>query len=189
MLLSFSGKSQVMVKYSPDFYFQEGIYLLFDDFKQNSPTIPKKHLYIASGQVVTEVFERRQDMFTKNLKQQLEKVENFWGYSRSGKPYVGMSKILILGELMYYIAQEPNYKFDPNTQTNVASGTVAVKYLMDLLTGESYPFTLENFESLIKRDHVVYDEFMTIKKKKREKKMVNFLKKYNDRNPVFFPGN
>ena len=180
--------AQDMVKYTQGFRFKDGIYLSFDDFRNNSPSIPLSQLYLSNGSQAQDVFERNQAMYVKNEVGELKKVKEYWGYSKNGRPYIEDERVLVVGALTHFTRQETTTYYDPYMQTHISSGTTLAQYILDFSTGDFIHYTLRNFEALLERDPPLYEEFMSIKRKrKRKKKMFMFLRKYNERNPIYFP--
>ena len=81
-----------MVKYTPDFRFNDGIYLNFDQVKLNSP-IPKAKLLTSvdynDREFFKKVLENDKIYFYDNMgvRQEIPKSD-IWGYSRNGVLYV-----------------------------------------------------------------------------------------------------
>jgi len=85
-----------MVKFTPDFKFEDGIFVNFDQVRQNSP-IPKSRVITTVAYDEPDFFERvlqekrialydnlgtRQEISTKNL----------WGFSRNGVLYINLNE-------------------------------------------------------------------------------------------------
>jgi hypothetical protein len=57
-----------------------------------------------------------------------------------------------------------------------------------MATGEMRPLTGEGLDPLIKRDEVLYEEWNAVPpKKRREEVLFQFIRRYNDRNALYFP--
>jgi hypothetical protein len=113
----YGQEKEGMVKYSPDFRFNDGIYLNFDQVKSNSP-IPK-------AKILTSVDYNDREFFNKILKsdkiyfydnmgvrQEIAK-NTFWGYSRNGVLYVqiqeNFNRITFVGSICHFVADITTY--------------------------------------------------------------------------------
>ncbi|MFN8239828.1 MAG: hypothetical protein U0X39_03645 [Bacteroidales bacterium] len=61
------------------------------------------------------------------------------------------------------------------------------QYLIDFETGKTLEFTPSNVEILLIKDPVVYDEYMQMPRKEKKQKMFVFIRKYNERHPLYLP--
>ncbi len=105
------------VKYSPGFKFKEGIFLNFEQVKENLP--------IAKSQVITTIPYDDPDFYDRILQE--KKIElydnlgskqeigtkNIWGYSRNGVLYVNVNddfyRITIVGSICHFVASLTTY--------------------------------------------------------------------------------
>jgi hypothetical protein len=117
LLLKGQDKAENMVKYTPDFRFKDGIYLNFDQVKNNSP-IPKAKL-------LTSVDYNDRDFYDKlfkndriyfyddmGIRQEVAR-NNLWGYSRNGILYVqiqdNFNRITFVGNICHFVADITTY--------------------------------------------------------------------------------
>jgi hypothetical protein len=63
------------------------------------------------------------------------------------------------------------------------------QYIIDFETGEEREYNLQNLEALLMRDPEIYEEFLSLRGKNQKKMMFVFLRKYNEKHPVFLPVN
>ena len=102
----------VMVKYTPDFRFNDGIYLNFDQVKANSP-IPKSKILTSvdynDREFFKKIFKNDKIYFYDNMgvKQELTK-SNIWGYSRNGILNIqiqeNFNRITFVGSICHFVA-------------------------------------------------------------------------------------
>jgi hypothetical protein len=59
--------------------------------------------------------------------------------------------------------------------------------MIDFETGKTYEYNLENLEALLMRDPELYEEFVSMRNKNQKKMMFVYLRKFNERNPIFLP--
>jgi hypothetical protein len=106
-----------MVKYTPDFRFNDGIYLNFDQVKLNSP-IPKAKLLTSvdynDREFFKKVLENDRVYFYDNMgvRQEIPKSD-IWGYSRNGVLYVqiqdNFNRITFVGSICHFVADITTY--------------------------------------------------------------------------------
>jgi hypothetical protein len=113
----YAQEKEGMVKYTPDFRFNDGIYLNFDQVKANSP-IPKAKLLTSvdynDREFFNKIFEGEKIYFYDNMgvRQEVAK-SSIWGYSRNGVLYVqiqeGFNRITFIGNICHFVADITTY--------------------------------------------------------------------------------
>ncbi len=106
-----------MVKYTPDFKFRDGIYVNFDQVKENNP-IPKAKLLTSvdynDREFFRKILENDKIYFYDNMgvRQEIPK-SNIWGYSRNGVLYVqiqdNFNRITFVGNICHFVADITTY--------------------------------------------------------------------------------
>jgi hypothetical protein len=176
------------ILYNPDFKFKEGIYLTFADFRSNKP-IPKSS--IISDYNKNELDFLRKEMSLKTInytdtsgKLQVISPYKLWGFSENNSVYIhynsDFNKIVVIGSLCHFTAMYTSYI---TTGTPVES---MQQYVLDMKTGTVEDFVLPNMEGLFQRDPELYKEFMALRKAKRRQLMFFYMRKYNERHPLYF---
>jgi hypothetical protein len=192
------------VEYSRDFSFREGVYLSLTDFKNNNP-IPSSRIvfstnrgdrdflkYVLNKKVVTYI--------DSTGKQQEIESEKIWGYSSNDMLYikygVNYNRVAVVGSLCHFIATTqtvapfrnpyPYNRYDP-TINQVQYIYTTNQHILDFETGVVQEFNVLSMETLLKRDEVLYNEFVSLSKRKKKESVFIFLRKYNDRHPIYFP--
>ncbi len=106
-----------MVKYTPEFKFNDGIYLNFDQVKLNNP-IPKAKLLTSIDYNDREFFKKILEInkiyFYDNMGVRQEIAKNtIWGYSRNGVLYVqiqeNFNRITFVGSICHFVADITTY--------------------------------------------------------------------------------
>ena len=101
-----------LVKYTPEFRFTDGIYLNFDQVKQNSP-IPKSKILTSidynDREFFKKILEGEKIYFYDNVGIRQEVAKNtIWGYSRNGVLYVqvqdNFNRITFVGNICHFVA-------------------------------------------------------------------------------------
>lgn len=209
---SMQEKPEGMVKYSPGFKFKEGIYPNFGTVRKNTP-IPKTRLVTNEDLFSRDFFERvtqeKRIVYYDDfgVKQEL-KTSNIWGYGRNGVLYVNLGskfhRISFVGSISHFVATlttynrgyyDPyyrnNYYYDPyyrSPSSNYASTEVR-QYLIDFETGKLMEFDVASVETLLMRDPELHDEYAALRRKKKKQFKFVFIRKFNERNPLYFPEN
>ena len=117
IILFVSGQSAVigqegMVKYTPEFRFNDGIYLNFEQVKRNIPISKAKllsSLDYNDRDFFRKLFEQDKIYFYDNIgvRQEIEK-KSVWGYSRNGILYIQAQgefvRITYVGSICHFVA-------------------------------------------------------------------------------------
>lgn len=131
MLFSLPLLAQEKVAYTSDFQFKDGIYLSFDDFKNNNP-IPITHIVsnhnIQASDYLETVLNEKEVVYYDNLYEE-RKVNSIdvWGFSQNGKvsighgsaqsirnpSYFGWYPLVLIGSICYFPAVELEYRSMP----------------------------------------------------------------------------
>lgn len=202
--------SSDLVKYTPDFRFKEGIYVTFEQVKQNKP-IPKSRILTDVGYddpyFFDRVVEKKKIYYYDNngVKQEIP-VSNIWGYARNGILYIGINegfyRITIVGSICHFVANLTTYNSYYNTypyynyydysnpynlQQSPRTTTEMRQYLIDFSTGKVMEYDVASVEILLMKDPELYDEFMGLRNKKKKQLKFLYIRKFNEKNPLYFP--
>jgi hypothetical protein len=113
----YGQEKEEMVKYSPDFRFNDGIYLNFDQVKMNKP-LPKAKLLTSidynDREFFKKILENDKLYFYDNMGVRQEVVKNsIWGYCRNGVLYVqiqeSFNRITFVGSICHFVADVTTY--------------------------------------------------------------------------------
>ena len=222
-LFRLSGQDSTgMVRYTPEFKFKDGIYLDFDEVKQNSP-IPKAKLLTSidynDREFFRKILEGDKIYFYDNMGVRQEIAKNtIWGYSRNGVLYVqiqdNFNRITFIGNICHFVADittmdsryyspygyDPYYSpysyssyynpyspyYSPYRQSSLARNELK-QYLIDFESGKVLEFDVENTELLLMKDTKLYDEYVQLSRKKKKELMFVYIRKFNEKNPLYIP--
>ncbi len=196
------------IKYTPEFKFREGIYLNFDQVKTNSP-LPKSRIITSDDSEDPDFFDK---ILNKDIIQYYDNlgnktnlyVKNVWGYSRNGFIYVkmedGFYRITLIGLISHFIANQTvyesyypsyyNYYYDPYHMSPYPSTTTEMRqYLLDFSTGRILDYNENSLEVLLMQDPALHDEYSSLSRKKRKRLKFVYIRKFNEKNPLYFPQN
>lgn len=216
-----------MVKYTPDFRFRDGIYLNFEQVKNNSP-IPKAKLLTSVDYNDRDFFKNLLEMdkiyFYDGLgvRQEVTK-NNIWGYARNGVLYVqvqeNFNRITFIGNISHFVADITTYDsqynnyypygyYDPYYSPYYGYGnyyspyyspyyypygqssmprTEVRQYIIDFESGKVLEFDVDNTELLLMKDNQLYEEYVQLSNKKKKDMMFVYIRKFNEKNPLFLP--
>lgn len=79
------------------------------------------------------------------------------------------------------------YFYGGGPYRNNSSRTDLEMFMIDFETGKTYKYDLSNLESLLMRDPELYEEFVSLRNKNQKKQMFVFLRKFNEKHPIFIP--
>jgi hypothetical protein len=191
-----SDGSPQLTKYDKDFVFYNGVYLTFEEFKNNSPSIRDFRVVRSSqfsGQITLE-YDCRDDK-TGAMKSCV--VDRCWGYAQNNTVFIaqGMEgyyfRLHIIGALIHYFSVEvysmPYYDYSYGYPTYRSNRRAENReYIIELETGRRVDFNYKNFSRfLLENDKELYDELQNTKRKR--KMIYHFLIRYNQKHPVYFP--
>lgn len=228
-----------MVKYTPDFRFNDGIYLNFDQVKMNSP-IPKAKLLTSTDYNDREFFKK---LFAgekiyfydgMGIRQEVDK-NSIWGYARNGVLYIliqgNFNRITFVGSICHFVADITSYDnryynspygyYDPyyspysyyspyyspysspyyyrNYSSPYGSYNSPYdrnmtrnelkQYLIDFESGKILEYDVSNAELLLMKDSELYEEYVILSRKKKKELMFVYIRKFNEKNPLYVPVN
>jgi hypothetical protein len=82
----------------------------------------------------------------------------------------------------YYYSRKQN-----DTKSEQEPGMQLNQYLFDFETGELWEYDVPGVKELIKNDSVLYREFDKLRNSTKKKLMFSYIRKYNERNPLYIP--
>lgn len=207
-----------MIRYTPDFKFKEGIFLSFDQVKQNNP-IPKSSIITTVAYDDPDFYERvlrekKIQVFDNLGSKQEIAVKNLWGFSRNGVLYININdgnyRITIIGSICHFVASlstynnaynsynpyysygypYSNYPYNPYySPYSNAPNTEMRQYLLDFKTGNVLEYDVESVELLLMADPELHDAYAALSNKKQKQMKFLYIRKFNERNPLYFTKN
>ncbi|MGD2036112.1 MAG: hypothetical protein PVF73_13695, partial [Bacteroidales bacterium] len=199
-----------LVRYDSDFQFKEGLYISFEDVKTNSP-LPKSRIISEYDYNDPEFFDKvltkSKIYYYNNIgsKNELD-PDKIWGYSRNGFIYINIDgdffRITLIGSICHFLASHTTYTeyyntpyyynsyYDPYRMPSASYPTTEMRqYLLDFETGRVLDYNYESVEAILMQDPEIYDEYAALSRKKKKQMKFVYIRKYNSRNPLFFPKN
>lgn len=207
--------SSQRIPYTRDYEFEDGFYLNFKQMSDNKP-VPKARILtdldMEQPDFLTQIVEQDSIMLYSELgTAQTIKTSSLWGYCQNGNIYIrygqGFNRIPIIGHVAHFVAQittTSNYPYPSyNPYSNYYSPYNYYPYgmpystkvehnevkqlLIDLTTGMIYDYNVKSVEVILMKDAELYDEYQALRKRKKRQLMYVYIRKYNDRNPLYVP--
>ena len=196
------------VKYTPNFKFREGFFVVYDQVKNNEPVPPARLItnydYSSPDFYKNVLSDRRLSFFDANGVRHDINMKDIWGFSRNGVLYIqlseGFNRITIIGGICHFVANITTYDdryYDPYynypyyspymMQPRTYKNNETRQYLMDFETGKLYDYDFKSVEILLMKDPELYDEYMALRNRKKKQLKFFYIRKFNERNPVFLP--
>ncbi|MBO7570786.1 MAG: hypothetical protein J6T48_01390 [Bacteroidales bacterium] len=191
------------VRYDYSFSFNNGLYTSFYSFRNNAP--------IPFERFVSPTFDEK---FFKNILK-CETISYYdengtlneiprkliWGYASNGKPnilwagkfnlipYIGtISHFMSTETVTRYINSTGTMMYDPmyipSTQTYTTEELM--HYFIDMNTGNITSYGSNSLLELIKDDSEIYEEYASLRKRKRNRSVMEYVQKYNKKHPIYF---
>jgi hypothetical protein len=179
-----NSKAQVdEAMYSVGFEFNPGVYTSFYEFKTNNPSI-------------TEGLQMRgEELFIYNdslKKYQPINPDAVWGYSTGGGVYIAaegdFSRLTMIGSYSQFSAYviTRTFIYDPYGFQIPRETRTLVQLLLNFDNGKIFEFSSKNVELILQKDPGLWNEYKKYRGRKQEKQFI-FIRKYNERYPIFFP--
>ncbi len=81
-----------------------------------------------------------------------------------------------------------NSYYSPYRNSNM-SRTELKQYLIDFESGKVLEFNVDNTELLLMKDDALYEEYVQLSRKKKKALMFVYIRKFNEKNPLYLPVN
>jgi hypothetical protein len=191
-----------LIAYSHDYEFTEGIFLTVNHFKQNNP--------ITRSSIVSSIPKSEIDFFKqlveqKNIsckdtskKEKMIETATIWGYCQNRAVYINFNKqfnrLNVIGTLCHFTATiTTNVGYHDAMSNRYGMGMSNVvqelrQFVYDTQNNKIYDFDEKNMEVLLKNsDQDLYNQFMLLKKREKSNAIFVYLRKYNEKHPLYLP--
>jgi hypothetical protein len=209
-----SGQQRDTVKYTPDFKFDDGFYFSFNQVKNNDP-VPGARLVTNLDYTDSDFYEKILQQksiafYDKNGALQEVPVSKLWGFSRNGVLYIklseGFHRITIVGRICHFVADITTYQtryydpyynsryyyspyydpYSPYSQRTTRNSEMK-QYVLDFETGKVMDYDYKTVEILLMQDPELHAEYTELRKRKKKQLKFFYIRKFNERNPLFMP--
>lgn len=213
LLFAQDPPDSLMVRYSPSYEFRDGIYINPQMVKANRPIPPARIVSdieifddkFYEGLLTREIVV----LYDNNGVRTFIMSNELWGYACNGVLYIqaGLSfhRLTLEGSISRFTAAATTYeevKYKPG-----ASGVYNPRYyppssrrprynyvtedrkvyLLDLEKNTLKDYSPEDLGELISRDSQLYAEYHALRRGERKKRMLEFIQRYNQQHPLYFP--
>ena len=196
-VVSNTGAKVDSVIYSRDYEFKEGVYLSLKQLKGNCPvsklaivsTYPK-----SEPDFFTEVLRQKEVVFLDSAGAEHRFLSSgILGYCSNRTIYLNIiindrktyHRLDVVGSLSLFtaFARTDLLYNNPNNNNSLH------QFIYDMRTNKMLDFSAENMEKILESDSVLYDQFMALKKRAKANSIFIYLRKYNERHPLYLPLN
>jgi hypothetical protein len=198
VVFSYTVKAQNTVPYTHDYEFREGVFLNYQQFMSNAP-IPKTSIVssIPAGQIdfLSEVLEQ-QFLTYKDSAGNEQKVEisTIWGYCQNRALYLnfnnGFDRVNVIGNLSLFSSMVVRTPIERDPMGDIYSVNTydeLRQFVYDTQRNKIWDFNVKNMEELLKNDDELYQAFMKLKKREKADSIFIYLRKYNEKHPLYLP--
>lgn len=209
--------SAKMIRYTPEFRFKEGIFLNFDQVRLNNPipksSIITTVAYDDPDFFERVLNEKKIQVFDNLGSRQEIPVKNLWGFSRNRVLYINLNdgnyRITIIGSICHFVASLTTYNnpyyssrpyysygypysgyypYNPYYSPYASTPSSEMRqYLLDFKTGNVLEYDVASVRLLLMTDPELHDEFAALSNKKQKQMKFLYIRKFNERNPLYFP--
>lgn len=196
-----------LIKYSTEYRFKEGVFLTFEHVKSNTP-ISKSQIQFNTESddldYYTKLFNQKKITYADDGKIVEISSEKVWGFSKNGTLYIQWNnelfRIPYIGSISHFIANVTLYRdrfqdpfmYDPYFSSfpqPTYSSKETRQFLLDFSSGQIIEYNVQNVSAILMRDPELFDEYNVLKKRKKRQLMFLYIRKFNERNPLYFPKN
>lgn len=216
VLVAQEGEGSGMVRYSPDFEFRDGIYANFEMVKENAP-IPTARIVTDINMFDRAFYDKITALkeiviYDNNGVKKVMKTSNIWGYGRNGVLYINVGsafhRIGFVGSISHFVASVTTYNsnyydpyyYDPYYSNSYYNNRYSMprssytntelrQYLLDFESGEVMDYDIETIEVLLMKDPELADEFGALRNRKKKQMKFVFIRRFNEKYPLYFPAN
>lgn len=198
MLLSLCCKAQVdTVAYSRDFEFKEGLFLTVEQFKKNSPILKSAIVSVLPKDQIdflTQIVEQKSITYkdSAGIEQKLE-TKTVWGFCQNRTICINFNgdfnRLNVIGNLSLFsalVVQSP-LRNEPIGDMYAIEPTFTElrQFVLDTKANKVFDFNVKNMELLLKDDAELHAQFMKLKKRAKADSIFIYLRKYNEKHPLY----
>ncbi|NLI24568.1 MAG: hypothetical protein GX419_07690 [Bacteroidales bacterium] len=204
-----------LVRYTPEYRFTDGIFIDFMQVRNNRPIAKSRILTTVDyndPSFFNQILKQNKISYYDEMGVKREiAADKIWGFARNGSLYYrigqNFNRIMIVGSICHfigtvttynpryyspYIYDYYSYPYSPYSYGYPYSSMEtqeAKQFILDFETGQVYEFTVSNVEALLIRDPQLYEEFMALSSRKKKQLRFMYVRRFNERNPLYLPAN
>lgn len=196
-LRAYAQEDSTLIRYQGGFDFREGIYFTFDQFRNNRPAVALKDLLTDQGQHVADLKQSNGKLMyvdSSGAKKRID-MDRVWGFCNKDVVYVragdGFNRIGMMGSIAHVMFDATYHNWGGYYGYGYGGSTYTVEEqrLLDMGSGAFLPVSAAGIYAVIQQDAILRDEFDALpkKEKKSDEVVFRFMRRYNDRHPLYFP--
>ncbi|MCF8460160.1 MAG: hypothetical protein K9G46_05510 [Flavobacteriales bacterium] len=206
-LIPFGLFAQDSIRYDVDFEFYNGLYLSFEDFRNDNPISFESIIStrtIDDPLMLDDLLKQASFRYKDGLGEIREQTTNrIWGFARQGRPFVKLNASNYMGIVssretlragnnefgqFVELGQISLIQVNMTVTSPVQNHSQTGQFLFSINTGKAVHYTVANFEELLKSDSELHSEFVRFGSDKKKKEMFfRFIKRFNEKHPTYFP--
>lgn len=180
---------------SKDKHPNDGVYLSFEELRENNPSVKRPQLFRSMYDTVFTILQWSRTpslyYFDKDNQKVSLKRESIVMLAENGTAYIQQNgvfhKASLFGPVILFTEIYPKVN-EPMAVVVTEVKASSRDRMLDTENELVMDYTLENFQKILKRDEELNNEFNAIKSIKQKRKMVyRYIEKYNARNPFRKP--
>lgn len=185
---------------------QEGIYVTFDDFRNNNPALVADNEYFSSegpNADLDEIPALNEIKVIYHGREAMLRSKEIWGYYSNGtlhlntfvfdefkraKSFGDFIRVPILGTISYvtFIEVKQHRNTAPGGYNNSSPEVREKNFLLTMTDGKIHFFDIFTFRKLISEDEELAKKFKS-SKEDTTSRIIIFLQEFNRRHPLYFP--
>jgi len=188
------------IAYSKDFVFKEGLYVSYEQFKHNSPVEIKKIIFDYDKtklDFLKAVTGKKEIVFLNDSNQKvIIKTSDIWGYCQNQAIYIRYSddffRVPIVGNICHFLGYQyvsggySNPNIFGGSQTFQGAVKEQTQFIFDNQTMQIMMFDVNTIDLILERDGELHKEFIALSNKKKRQSTFLYLRKYNEKHPLYF---
>ncbi|MBO4244099.1 MAG: hypothetical protein J5882_03470 [Bacteroidales bacterium] len=198
--------AQTKQVYDEDFVFTDGLYLNKEQMQQNRP-VDKARIKSQIDPEDLAFFDNLTQQSTVTIYNEVGaevtvKTSSLWGYCSGGIIYINyngyFNRVGIVGSICHFLgtktylnSRDPFYGGMYGRYGLYGPGytmsTEAQQYLLNFETGEIFEYNTNNLDHMLMKDPELHDEFADLKRKKRNAKLFYYMRRFNEKHPLYVP--
>jgi hypothetical protein len=192
------------IKIKPGFRFNDGIYINHSQLVTNTP--------ILKNRIITDLDRNDFDFFSKLISLDVVsyfddygarrevKISDLWGFCNRGSIYINWNneffRVPVVGSICHFVANitvyddrynTPFYGYNYYSVPNQSSHSEIRQFIMDFKTGKVLEYDVDNLKLFLRSDTVLFNEFEKLKSRKQNEMKFLYLRKFNEKNPIYLP--
>jgi len=198
-----------MVQYSAEYLFKDGIFLDFNQVKSNNPILKNDIVFVekySEAEFYERILDKKKVEYKDSTGNILSVASNqIWGYSQNGTLYIKKSneffRLINIGRYANFVAVKEYVYANPNPYSDMSPDPIMMnyffgnsnmskmitQYVLDFETGNIMEYNTQTMLKILSTDEQLSKEYSDLSNRKKQQLMLLYLRKYNDKYPLFLP--